>query len=122
MNEIINPKPTYKKTSDSNIIILLPSISRACGVLIYMILVSYPPFLHHTPIGIRSKIIGGIYEFHPEHWERISDDAKDFVSRLLTVDMTARMTAEQALQHPWVSEITQPFYTLLLTPSCMLSF
>lgn len=70
-----------------------------------MILVSYPPFLHHTPMGIKNKIIQGIYEFHPEHWERISDDAKDFVSRLLTVDMTTRMTAEQALQHPWVSKV-----------------
>jgi serine/threonine protein kinase len=95
-----------KKIFNSNIIPLLPSISRACGVLIYMIL------------GIRSKIIEGIYEFHPEHWERISDDAKDFVSRLLTVDMTTRMTAEQALQHPWVSKITQAFYTSLPAPSC----
>ena len=67
-----------------------------------MILASYPPFLHHTALGIKEKIIRGIYEFHPEYWGHISAEAKDFVSRLLTVDVDLRMTAQQALLHPWV--------------------
>jgi serine/threonine protein kinase len=70
-----------------------------------MILVSYPPFLHHTALGIKEKIIQGIYEFHPEYWGHISREAKDFVSRLLTVDVELRMTAEEALLHPWVSTL-----------------
>ena len=53
-------------------------------------------------MGVKTKIIRGVYEFHPEYWDVISAEGKDFVSRLLTVDMAARMTAEQALQHPWV--------------------
>ena len=44
----------------------------------------------------------GIYEFHPEYWSKVSEEAKDFVTRLLTVDMNTRMTAEEALLHPWV--------------------
>jgi calcium/calmodulin-dependent protein kinase I len=79
---------------------------RALGVLVYIILGSYPPFLHHTPLGIKAKIIHGIYEFHPEYWGHISEEAKDFVKRLLTVDMNSRMTADEALRHPWVSAPT----------------
>ena len=78
---------------------------RALGVLVYMILVSYPPFLHHTALGIKEKIIGGNYEFHPEYWGHISAEAKDFVSRLLTVDVELRMTAQEALLHPWVRHL-----------------
>ena len=67
-----------------------------------MTLVSYPPFLHSTPMGVKNKIKRGIYEFHPEYWSKVSEEAKDFVTRLLTVDMNTRMTAEEALLHPWV--------------------
>lgn len=41
-----------------------------------------------------------MYEFIPER--NISDEAKDFVKRLLTLDMTIRMTANEAIEHPWV--------------------
>jgi serine/threonine protein kinase len=41
-----------------------------------------------------------MYEFIPER--NISDEAKDFVKRLLTLDMTIRMTAKEAIEHPWV--------------------
>ena len=72
------------------------------GVLSYIILVGYPPFFDNAPLRLKTKIMRGIYEFHPEYWDKVSDEAKDFVSRLLTVDMDARMTAEQAESHPWV--------------------
>ena len=75
---------------------------RAVGVLSYIILVGYPPFHDNAPLRLKTKIIRGVYEFHPAYWDVISAEGKDFVSRLLTVDMAARMTAEQALQHPWV--------------------
>ena len=81
---------------------LISFLFRALGVLSYVILVGYPPFYDNAPLRLKTKIIRGIYEFHPEYWTKVSDEAKDFVTRLLTVDMSARMTAEQALLHPWV--------------------
>ena len=36
-------------------------------------------------------------------WEQISDQAKDFVKRLLIKDPSKRLSAEQALQHPWIA-------------------
>jgi serine/threonine protein kinase len=41
------------------------------------------------------------YEFSDEYWSRISDDAKDFIRRLLKVDPSERMTAHEALKHRW---------------------
>lgn len=50
-------------------------------------------------------IIRGAYRFEPkEYWSNVSDVAKDFVSRCLTVDPAQRITAEQALAHPWLSQ------------------
>ena len=66
-------------------------------------------------MGVKNKIIRGIYEFHPEYWTKVSDEAKDFVTRLLTVDMSARMTAEQALLHPWVCSYCYIYLTCFET-------
>jgi serine/threonine protein kinase len=64
-------------------------------------------------IRLKTKIIRGIYEFIPER--NISDEALDFVSRLLTVDMATRMTASEALEHPWVRYfLIHNFYSNLL--------
>jgi hypothetical protein len=42
------------------------------------------------------------YEFHPEYWGHVSPEAKELVSRMLTKDTKARVTAAEALAHPWV--------------------
>jgi serine/threonine protein kinase len=75
----------------------------ALGVLSFIILVGYPPFYDKAPLRLRTKICRGKFEFEPQYWANISEEAKDFVTRLLTVDMNARMTAEEALQHPWLA-------------------
>lgn len=51
-------------------------------------------------------IIRGAYRFEPkEYWTNVSDVAKDFVARCLTVDPAQRLTAEQALAHPWLAQV-----------------
>ena len=45
------------------------------------------------------------YSFTPiEYWRGVSEAAKDFIKRCLTVDPNERMTAHQALSHPWIKE------------------
>ena len=48
----------------------------------------------------------GDYDFHGEFWDHVSEKAKDFVSRLLCVDPSLRMTVEEALSHPWILQST----------------
>lgn len=48
------------------------------------------------------KIKKGNYDADDPIWENISLDAKDVVAKLLTVDSEKRLTADEALQHPWV--------------------
>lgn len=50
------------------------------------------------------KIKKGNYDADDPIWEGISDDAKDLVAKLLTVDSAKRLTADEALQHPWVQK------------------
>ena len=75
----------------------------AVGVLSYIILSGYPPFHDDNRARLRAKVMKGNYKFHDEYWDNASNQAKDFVSGLLEVDMKERMTADEALDHPWVS-------------------
>jgi calcium/calmodulin-dependent protein kinase I len=44
------------------------------------------------------------YSFVPiEHWRSISQNARQFINRCLTIDPKARITAHEALQHPWIT-------------------
>ena len=43
----------------------------------------------------------GEYAFHPEYWSTVSDEAKDLIRGMLTVDPNRRLTVDQALEHPW---------------------
>jgi serine/threonine protein kinase len=44
----------------------------------------------------------GVYQFHPEYWTEVSDDAKDLIRKLLVLDPKVRLTVDQALAHPWI--------------------
>ena len=48
------------------------------------------------------KVRYGEFKFHPKMWKNISDDAKDLVKRMMTVDPEERITAADALQSPWI--------------------
>jgi calcium/calmodulin-dependent protein kinase I len=50
-------------------------------------------------------ILDADYSFTPEeYWSGVSDTARTFIGRCLTIDPQERMTAHEALNHPWVRE------------------
>lgn len=51
---------------------------------------------------VRAKIVCGEYDMPDVLFQHVSSDAKDFISKLLVVDQEKRMSAEQALAHPWL--------------------
>ena len=73
------------------------------GVILFTLLGGYPPFYEKTTHLTFQQIVQGIYTFHPEEWDGISRDAKKLIGALLTVDYKKRITAEQALEHSWMT-------------------
>ena len=52
------------------------------------------------------KVRIGKFSFSDPCWSNISDKAKDLISQLLTYDPEKRPSAEQALKHPWIAEMS----------------
>ncbi|ORY96298.1 kinase-like domain-containing protein [Syncephalastrum racemosum] len=75
------------------------------GVMLYICLSGIPPFSDdHSPLPMREQILRGEYEYPSPYCDLISASARDLIDRLLTVDPTKRLTAEEALEHPWMKE------------------
>jgi len=72
------------------------------GVLTYILLGGYPPFYDDDQNRLYAQIKAGSFEFHDVYWASVSGEAKDLISKLLTVDPRQRITAQQVLDHPWI--------------------
>lgn len=72
------------------------------GVIVYILLGGYPPFIEENQRELFRKIRRGQYEFHEEYWGGVSKDAKDLISSLLTVDPDKRISATDALRNKWM--------------------
>lgn len=72
------------------------------GVILYILLGGYPPFIENNQRDLFRKIRKGDYEFHEEYWGTVSSEAKDLISSLLTVDPNLRLSADAALENPWI--------------------
>jgi len=74
------------------------------GVTTYIVLSSNFPFYAKSDHQLFEKIIRVEYDFNGAEWEDVSEEAKDFIRRLLVADPRQRMTTEQCLQHPWLAK------------------
>ena len=76
----------------------------AMGVITYFLLCGYTPFDRDTDFEEMQAILKADYSFTPvEFWRGVSDAGKEFVQRCLTIDPAKRMTAHEALTHPFVA-------------------
>ncbi|XP_004564660.1 serine/threonine-protein kinase H1 homolog [Maylandia zebra] len=74
----------------------------ALGVISYILMSGTMPFEDDNRMRLYRQILKGKYSFSGEPWPSVSNLAKDFVERVLTVDPSERLTAGQALKHPWI--------------------
>ncbi|CAG2237917.1 CAMK4 [Mytilus edulis] len=74
----------------------------SCGVITYILLCGYEPFYEESEREVYKRILKGDYHFDSPFWDSISWNAKDLISKMLQLDPKKRITADQALQHPWV--------------------
>jgi len=72
------------------------------GIITYILLGGYPPFIEQNQRELFRKIRRGQFEFHVEYWGQVSQDAKDLISALLTVDPERRISAREALSNRWI--------------------
>ena len=72
----------------------------AAGVILYVLLSGEPPFNGPSDGVIYSKIRQFKFNFPEKRWSKISNDAKDLLSKML-VPEAQRLSASQVLEHPW---------------------
>jgi len=78
----------------------------SCGVISYILLSGMPPFNGQSDQEIMKKVRAGSFSFDDKVWNNISDNCKDFITKLLTYKQEERPTASEALQHPWIVELS----------------
>ncbi|KAL0314525.1 UNVERIFIED_CONTAM: Calcium-dependent protein kinase [Sesamum angustifolium] len=76
----------------------------SAGVILYILLSGFPPFWAETEKGIFEEILKGHVDLQTVPWPTISAGAKDLITKMLTVDPRKRITAAEALEHPWLKE------------------
>ncbi|OEL18780.1 Calcium-dependent protein kinase 1 [Dichanthelium oligosanthes] len=74
----------------------------SAGVIIYILLSGVPPFWDESEQGIFEQVMKGVLDFSSDPWPSISESAKDLVRKMLIRNPRKRLTAHEALRHPWV--------------------
>eukprot|EP00922_Rhytidocystis_sp_ex-Travisia-forbesii_P018961 GHVS01028159.1.p1 GENE.GHVS01028159.1~~GHVS01028159.1.p1 ORF type:complete len:518 (+),score=63.20 GHVS01028159.1:69-1622(+) len=85
----------------------------SCGVILYVLLCGYPPFNGPNDAAIMDNVLRGEFQFDPPDWKDVSEDAKDLIRQMLTLEPQKRISSEAALGHKWIVETTSEGVTAL---------
>lgn len=81
-----------------------PTDMWSLGVITYMLLSGLSPFLGDDDNETLNNILACQWNFEEEEFTDISEEAKDFITRLLVKSKSWRMSATESLKHPWLSD------------------
>jgi len=76
----------------------------ACGVILYILLVGYPPFWDEDQHRLYAQIKAGAYDYPSPEWDTVTPEAKTLINQMLSVNAAKRITAAEALRHPWICQ------------------
>ncbi|CAB3375697.1 Hypothetical predicted protein [Cloeon dipterum] len=78
----------------------------AAGVILYILLCGFPPFVSasNDQEELFDLILSAQFDFPSPYWDPISDPARELVASMLQPDQSLRFSAEDVLDHPWLSE------------------
>ncbi|KAI9880650.1 MAG: hypothetical protein M1830_001654 [Pleopsidium flavum] len=79
------------------------------GVVLYICLCGFPPFSDElyspeNPYTLSQQIKMGRFDYPSPYWDSVGDPALDLIDRMLTVDVDKRMTIDECLEHPWITQ------------------
>ena len=79
------------------------------GVVLYICLCGFPPFSDElrtpkNPFSLPQQIKMGRFDYPSPYWDSIGDPALDLIDRMLTVDVDKRITVDECLEHPWITQ------------------
>ena len=77
------------------------------GVILYILLVGYPPFNGSDDKKIIDAVKKGKYTLDEPEWDDVSEEAIDLVKKCLTYDPDKRVSASDALGHPWFKKFAK---------------
>lgn len=76
----------------------------ACGIILYILLVGYPPFWDEDQKKLYAQIKAAHYEFPSPEWDTATEESKSLIRKMLNPNPFKRITAEEALKDPWISQ------------------
>ncbi|XP_003387715.1 PREDICTED: calcium/calmodulin-dependent protein kinase type II alpha chain [Amphimedon queenslandica] len=79
----------------------------ACGVILYILLVGYPPFWDEDQKRLYAQIKMGRYSFPSPEWDSVTKEVKELISLMLNANPKKRIKAEEALRNPWICKRTE---------------
>eukprot|EP00903_Cladosiphon_okamuranus_P014850 g13751.t1 len=90
--------------------VLSKKYDKACdlwsiGVIMFILLCGYPPFYGNSDAEIFRAVQRVDYRFLSPEWDGVSNEAKDLIRKLLVKNPKDRLTASQALVHPWFDKV-----------------
>ncbi|XP_076856835.1 myosin light chain kinase 3 [Brachyhypopomus gauderio] len=82
-----------------------PTDMWSVGVITYMLLSGLSPFLGETDTETMNNILHANWDFDAEAFENVSEEAKDFISKLLVTTKCDRLSAAGCLKHSWLNNL-----------------
>jgi len=77
----------------------------SCGVIMFFLLCGHPPFMGSTEKRILERVLLGHFDFDESEWAGITPGAKELIRKMLEYEPSKRISAEEALNDRWFTEI-----------------
>ena len=76
----------------------------SCGVILYILLSGRPPFAGENDREIMDRVAIGKYDLQTSPFNKVSKHCIDLIQKLLIIDPKKRISAQEALAHPWFKD------------------